>query len=553
MIDVELLKKYKDAFILYEIDNDGVDPRETLEGTILRSAKGIGEGYKYSVFDKLHAEIEKGGPYFDAIVNGISYSNLVDYHQKIRITEKIGESEKAAAEKALTMLYETDGDEEAFKGIVKVLGGSFDLIGLCFFIKDRTKYLPVRSGLFDVQLARIGVDSKLAGNCTWEKYNEFLGYVSEIRDYLSETLNSDITLLDAHSFLWILSRIEDYTSMQSRIVEHKTYGKGIVTDEDNEYIYVRFGKEEKQFIKNVVFGKDILKFVQDDTDLKGILKEGKFDTGISKDEWINLLNDTEVFYDKNLDLLKRIYSEVDHATTCYDLSVQDGVHPTSYIPHVVSLAKRIAKKENISEITLDNGGNTWWPILFWGRVREDGHFEWRLQPELADAIAELYPELDYKAINDELDDKLVEDLSSASLKGLEPGFKYRGVPKEKPEPVLTKGHKTYPRDRGVAANALSHANFKCEIDSEHPTFIRRSSNKEYTESHHLVPMEYSARFEKSLDVEENIVSLCSNCHNEIHYGRDANELVEKLYFERKAALESVGIVVTIEELLEMYK
>ena len=59
-------------------------------------------------------------------------------------------------------------------------------------------------------------------------------------------------------------------------------------------------------------------------------------------------------------------------------------------------------------------------------------------------------------------------------------------------------------------------------------------------------------FDVSLDREENIVSLCSNCHNEIHYGRDAKILIEKLYSDRKELLESIGISITFDELLEMY-
>lgn len=49
-------------------------------------------------------------------------------------------------------------------------------------------------------------------------------------------------------------------------------------------------------------------------------------------------------------------------------------------------------------------------------------------------------------------------------------------------------------------------------------------------------MAFSEQFNVSLDVEENIVSLCSNSHNQIHYGADADKLIEKLYEERKDAL-----------------
>lgn len=66
-------------------------------------------------------------------------------------------------------------------------------------------------------------------------------------------------------------------------------------------------------------------------------------------------------------------------------------------------------------------------------------------------------------------------------------------------------------------------------------------------------MAFSDKFDVSLDVEENIVSLCSNCHNHIHYGQGASELLTKLYYERKEALNSVGLNISLEELLSYYE
>lgn len=110
----------------------------------------------------------------------------------------------------------------------------------------------------------------------------------------------------------------------------------------------------------------------------------------------------------------------------------------------------------------------------------------------------------------------------------------------------------YPRDPKVAAIALRNANHKCECDINHRCFIRRSANIPYTEVHHLIPLAYHYRFEKSLDIPENIVSLCSNCHNEIHYGRDADLIITKLFNERKNKLKEAGIDITLEQLLDMY-
>ena len=65
-------------------------------------------------------------------------------------------------------------------------------------------------------------------------------------------------------------------------------------------------------------------------------------------------------------------------------------------------------------------------------------------------------------------------------------------------------------------------------------------------------MAFSEQFNVSLDVEENIVSLCSNCHNQIHYGKDSESLIKKLYANRKELLKEAGIVLSEQELLEMY-
>ena len=68
----------------------------------------------------------------------------------------------------------------------------------------------------------------------------------------------------------------------------------------------------------------------------------------------------------------------------------------------------------------------------------------------------------------------------------------------------------------------------------------------------VIPLAFQYKFKNSLDIEENIVSLCSNCHNEIHYGFNAKKLISKLFEERKDILKAKGINITIDELYEYY-
>ena len=153
----------------------------------------------------------------------------------------------------------------------------------------------------------------------------------------------------------------------------------------------------------------------------------------------------------------------------------------------------------------------------------------------------------------EADKKLLEALDYLSGKDYnKPDFDYILTPQEKPLPIIRDHVKIWTRNPAVSAAALSYAGFHCEIDEEHPSFIRRKNNLNYVEPHHLVPMKYSDVFDVSLDVPANIVSLCSNCHNEIHYGKNYERLIEKLYEKRKDLLKKVGIDITLDELKEMY-
>lgn len=118
------------------------------------------------------------------------------------------------------------------------------------------------------------------------------------------------------------------------------------------------------------------------------------------------------------------------------------------------------------------------------------------------------------------------------------------------------GHKNiYRRDPVVSVRALNKAGNLCEIDAAHPSFLRKNSSHLYTEPHHLIPMFMTDFFGVSLDREQNIFSLCSNCHNQIHYGteEDVRRLLSFLFHSRAKEICSIlGRLITIEEIYQIY-
>ena len=131
--------------------------------------------------------------------------------------------------------------------------------------------------------------------------------------------------------------------------------------------------------------------------------------------------------------------------------------------------------------------------------------------------------------------------------------------KDEPEipnkPKKKKGKVYYPRNKSRAKLALSRANYQCEIDNNHSTFISKSSKENYVEAHHLIPFQVQDDIDWNLDVTHNIVSLCPNCHRKIHFGlfEDKKEILKKLYNKHILGLEKVHLNIGLESLYSIYR
>lgn len=155
--------------------------------------------------------------------------------------------------------------------------------------------------------------------------------------------------------------------------------------------------------------------------------------------------------------------------------------------------------------------------------------------------------------NQEIEYQQAVDKYSGIIK--EDSFAHEG-PRSRKELIIDEsGRKKYPRDAREAAAALKEANYQCEIDPEHSTFISKSSGYPYCEAHHFIGISLYEKFPNiDLDRSQNIVCLCANCHRKIHYGTDRVRLsmIEKLYQKIRTRLDEVGIQLTLDEVKSYY-
>ena len=108
-------------------------------------------------------------------------------------------------------------------------------------------------------------------------------------------------------------------------------------------------------------------------------------------DWVELLNDSSVFTNSSLTIMKRL-KDYGGAATCKQLSVKYGESPNFYNGGSWSLAQRVAKKTGCPVMIRDTEDSRWWPILYRGRKADkasDGAYIWKLRDELSEAIDQI--------------------------------------------------------------------------------------------------------------------------------------------------------------------
>jgi len=182
------------------------------------------EGYKDVIYEiarkKLNywnwkiADIDSG-EIFKAVYSAVKLENNQNNLVNWRIIDKFQELEKNNIlneyEKALFDFYHgLITDEESFNAFLNYFGKNYSLLAYLFFIKDKAQYLPIGTSYFDVAFKKLGVQNfKTSKKCAWDNYSQYIGLINQVKDLLISKGIKDVSLLNAHSFVWIISEVEE--------------------------------------------------------------------------------------------------------------------------------------------------------------------------------------------------------------------------------------------------------------------------------------------------------------------------------------------------------
>ena len=125
-----------------------------------------------------------------------------------------------------------------------------------------------------------------------------------------------------------------------------------------------------------------------DTQVEGEWFPADYTPGLSVDEWVKLLGDSEVFTTGSLEIMKRM-KDYGGQATCTQLAVKYGESKNFYNAGSSALARRVAEKTGCPVLENDTENSKWWPILYVGRHAskdEQGSYIWKLRDELSAAL-----------------------------------------------------------------------------------------------------------------------------------------------------------------------
>ncbi len=348
-------------------------------------------------------------------------------------------------------------DSLSFEKFVN-FGLTYNVIAYLFFLKEKNKYLPISQRVFDDIFELIGLaDFKTDGQNSFDNYIQFCNLIKQVQRFL-KTKDENATLIDAHSFLWILGQIKANPIHTNNNTAETESNKEIVNEQVEKSVNIQSKVSE-----------------------------------LTRLMWIEILQDSKITNELDLSIFQALYSFQEYKAYASQIAmILETTHPPLNL-EIGRYAKRIAEKYDINFTARNAEKYKFWDLFFNG-WDEGTKFIWQLRPELVEALVEtgLTGE---EILPDELPTETTEEL-------------FEGIKKT----VTVNSYERNPKARQLCVKHWGAICAVCGIDFE-KTY--GEIGKGFIHVHHLTPV---SRIGKTYQVDpiNDLIPVCPNCHSMLH-------------------------------------
>lgn len=125
----------------------------------------------------------------------------------------------------------------------------------------------------------------------------------------------------------------------------------------------------------------------------------------SVEQWEKIITNESFVNPTELSILKEIFASQNHAASLSQLSFRHKKDSSWFLDKMNQLGEHLGAPNGFSQDVDLDGNEYWWYLLFWGRNTKMSGLEWKLVPELAEAMEYTFPNMedDYNSYMSEIE------------------------------------------------------------------------------------------------------------------------------------------------------
>ena len=378
-------------------------------------------------------------------------NNLIDWRKKDDFSKR---PVSKTLETKLFNLFKKVDHSLAFEDLLNE-GLSYQFIAYLFFLKEKNKFVPLSQERFDSIFEKIGIpDFKTRNNASWENYEKFCAIIKQVQNFL-KTKDKNTSLLDAHSFLWILGDQKEEKSQKPKTE-------------------IKPSNEKTE-------GLSIPEFTPSNA------------TVLTSLQWTEILQNRNLTKDFDLEILRVLNSFEDHKTSAGGIGINLGIAFQVINSEIGRYAKRIAEEYPLRFTIRENGKEKYWDLFFNG-WDEGSKFIWQLKPELIEALEVVG--IEHTVIEEE---SIPEELPTENQEALFEGLK---------KTIVVNSYERNAKARQICIDYWGCVCAVCDFDFEE---FYGEIGKDFIHVHHLKPIA-EVGVEYQINPINDLIPVCPNCH-----------------------------------------